>query len=161
MLPKCKIQRQRDYASRAVAIPQSRPRTRRRETRALLSPGRTDQGPTGLAPKHALAHAVLGSVLTANRAVQGIAELARALMPDRNLAPPTRRSAGGNISSAAARRMVCPGANSQILGVRSQDLHVGAMVAATGPAIAKRPPASVTFFKHSPKARVSSQMVSA
>ena len=131
------------------------------EKLALQSPGRTDQGPTGLAPKHALAHAVLGSVLTANRAVQGIAELARALMPDRNLAPPTRRSAGGNISSAAARRMVCPGANSQILGVRSQDLHVGAMVAATGPAIAKRPPASVTFFKHSPKARVGSQMVSA
>ena len=41
-----------------------------------------------LAPNHAFAHGVLGSVLTAtNRAVQGIAEFERALMLDRNLAP--------------------------------------------------------------------------
>jgi tetratricopeptide (TPR) repeat protein len=41
-----------------------------------------------LAPNHALAHAILGSVLTAtNRAVQGIAEFERALALDRNLAP--------------------------------------------------------------------------
>ena len=41
-----------------------------------------------LAPNHAIAHAALGSVLTAtNRAVQGIAEFERALALDRNLSP--------------------------------------------------------------------------
>jgi hypothetical protein len=93
MLPKCKMQRQRDYACRNHGHREpsqfrNLAQERDGEKLALQSPGRTDQGPTGLAPKHALAHAVLGSVLTAtNRAVQGIAELERALMLDRNLAP--------------------------------------------------------------------------
>jgi hypothetical protein len=52
-----------------------------------------------------------------------------------------------------------PGAKTQILGVRSQDLHVGAMVAAADRL--SELVGGLEFFKQSPIAQFGSQMVPA